>query len=226
MTKKQLSPEADTQEAPEELEVQVRNAMSRKKGLPAHVETGKKVQAAGTAAQKAKGYASQREKALETERKKNDRLERLAKIEEAEEAERERGARLADVKGKKAQAPSTEDRAEDATTGFDSRLAKIEELLMARQQEAQEAPPKRKRKAAPRRQVEVEETDDEDEPPRQKHVRKSAKSELRKKAGAYEEGLNNRSNIMGNTGKQRAMEHDQEARYRAMAQNLMPGLFQ
>lgn len=210
-------PEGDT----EELEVQVKQAM-RTKGVAGHVENGKKIQAKGVEARKQNGYASQREKKLAAEQKKNDRLERMKNIEEAEEAERERSERLS---GGKKQAPPVPIHATtDKAPNYDDRLARIEELLQARQAEAA-APKKKASKAKLKPAPKEEETSEEEEelPPRQKQVRKSAKTEMKKKSGAIEESIHSRSHLPGNPGKQKAMLMDQEARWRELAANLLPG---
>lgn len=209
----------------EELEVQVKQAM-RKKGVAGHVENGKKMQAKGVEARKQNGFASQREKKLAAEQKKNDRLERLRKIDDAEEAERERSERLAGEKREKTKEPKVPIHDTiDPAPNFDSRLARIEELLQARQAEV---PAKSKKKPPAKKAVRQEEEsseEDQEVPPRQKQVRKSAKTEMKKKSGAIEEDIHTRGHMFGNTGKQKAILIDQNERYKAMARNLMPGMF-
>lgn len=209
----------------ETLQVQVENAkQSRKKGLPAHKETGKKVQSLGVEAKKKQAAASKREKEVEKLMRRNDQLEKLNKIAELEHAERERSELLKQNNREKGSAASANKPSAPVGDGdINARFARLEELIMARQSEASAAKPKAKR-AAKKPPVAVESDSDED-PPRQKAVRKSAKTELKRAAGAHEEQLNKRGHIVGNKGKQKAMELDQERQYMDIASQLMPGRF-
>ncbi|MGV0964273.1 MAG: hypothetical protein ACOYBT_10345 [Polynucleobacter sp.] len=210
----------------ETLQVQVENAkQTRKKGLPAHKETGKKVQAMGVEARKKQAAASKREKEVEKLMRRNDQLEKLNKIAELEHAEKERAELLKqNNREKSAAASSNKPSAPVADGDINARFARLEELIMARQSEAPTPKPKAKR--APKKPAAPVDSDSDDEaPPRQKAVGKSARHELRKKAGAEEEQLNKRGHLVGNKGKAKAMELDQERQYMEIANQLMPGRF-
>lgn len=212
-----MTEDSSDEEQQQPLEDQVEQAVkkSRKKGVAAHVDHGKEVQKAGVAARRQNGFASAREKSLATARKKNDRLERMQKIEEAEAEEKARSERLS--KGKH----DNEDVPTDHAPNYNGLLSRLEELLQQRQGETQ--PKKGKRTAKKPPGTPQDSSDESDEPPRQKQVRKSAKKELRNKTGAMEEDLNNKGHLVGNKGKQRVMQHDADERWRNMASNLFPG---
>lgn len=207
-------PDSELESEPETIEVQVASARKRAKGVPAHKETGKAVQAKGAAAKKASGAASVREREVARLAKKNDHLERLKKIDELEQAERERAALLAEKQKSTKKASALE------AGDLDSRFAKLEAMLMARNDEPKHPKPKAKKKPPP-----PPSSSEEDEPPRQKAVRKSAKAELRKKAGAREEELNNRGHLVGNKSKKAVMQHDHERAFLDLASQLLPGRF-
>lgn len=210
----------------ETIEVQVAKARQRAKGVPAHKETGKKVQAKGVAAKKAQGAASTRERELARLAKKNDQAERLARIEEKERAEKERAELLA-ANASKAPRQTKQD------GDLDTRFARLEALIMSRNAESQ-AESKGKSKAKPKRKpssaqvgpkVQESSDEEEEEPPRQKAVRKSAKAELKRKVGAQEEELNHKGHLVNNKGKKQAMELDHERAFMSLASNLLPGRF-
>ena len=229
MTKKQAmvsdSQDDSSSSGEETIEVQVENAKSRKrapsKGLTAR---GKAVQSKGVEARKEKGAASTRERELQRLAKKNDQLERLAKIDEQEKAEHERSQALA-----RASQDKSKDKAAVASKTADGelnmRLARIEELMTARQAESADAK-KKKAPAKKRAPKEAADTDSDDEPPRQKAVKRSAKTELKRRAGAEEEHLHGRSNLLNNKNKGRAVELEQQERMRQLAMNIMPGAYQ
>ena len=223
---KQANTPSDSESDHETIEVQVEKARKRAKGVPAHKETGKAVQAKGVAAKKASGAASTREREIARLAKKNDQLERLAKIEEMERAERERGAAL-QAKTK----PVTEPVKNSTESGdIDARFARLEELLTMRNAQSsatrEEAAKPKVTKRKPRVPKKKEDSsEDDDETPRQKSVRRSAKTELRKRAGAHEEELNKKGHLVGNRHKKNAMEMDHEDAWNAMARELMPGRF-
>ena len=211
---------SDSESDQETIEVQVEKARKRAKGVPAHKKTGEAVQAKGVAAKKAQGAASLREREIARMAKKNNQLERLAKIEEMEQAERERGAALAAKTQPK-------EPTKNSTEGgdIDARFARLEELLTIRNAQEDAAP---KTKAKPKRKPPArapDTSDDDDETPRQKSVRRSAKTELRKRAGAHEEELNKKGHLVGNRHKKDAMALDHEAQFLQMASQLMPGRF-
>ena len=208
----------------EELEVQVKQAMGRQKNVPGHVENGKKMQAKGVEARKQNGYASQREKKLAAEQKKNDRLQRQLDIEAKETAERARGERLAGEMRDKEKAPPAKQETTDGQTDMEKRFQRLEELLLARQ--AEEPKKKAKSRANPKPKAAPKEESSDDEPvhPRQKQVRKSAQTEMRKKSGAMEEDIHSRGHLPSNPGMQKVMVMDQQDRYNAMARNLFPGM--
>lgn len=207
----------------ETIEVQVQNAKARKKGNPALKERGKAVQAKGAEARKQDGAASAREREVQRLAKKNDKAERLARIAELEAAERERAERLAQGhKEKKGKDKVTEDANTDSGD-LNMRLVRMEELLAAREAESS----KPKKKAPPKKKATVVEASDseDDAPPRQKAVKRSAKTELKRRVGAEEETLHGKSNVLNNKNKQKALDLEQQQRMEALSRNIMPGLY-
>jgi hypothetical protein len=204
----------------ESIEVQVEGAKKRAKGNPALKERGKAVQAQGAAARKTQGAASSRERDLDRLTKRNNQLERLAKISELEAAERSRGELLS--KSMPVSTPKNNTEANTRDGELNARLAKMEELLTARNAEA--APAKKGKKKASKPPP-PSSSDDEDEQPRQKAVRKSAKTELKRRAGAEEEHLHGKGAVLGNRNKAKAMDMDAQKRFRDLANSIMPGRF-
>lgn len=222
------APQDSEESEPETLEVQVQAARSRKKGVQGHVDQGKRINAAGTAARKEQGAASTRLKKVEQERKKNDRLARLKKVEEEEEAERERGRQLRADKADKPEEPHKPAAAGvHQADAYDDRFRRLEELLLARQSEE---PPKKKRappKAPPKRRAPPPDSSDEEEeePERHKQVRRSARSELKARTGALEENLHRKSHSVGNRAKYSVEELDRRRHHEALAAQLTPGRY-
>ena len=66
-------------------------------------------------------------------------------------------------------------------------------------------------------------SDSDEEVPRQKAVRRSAKTELKRQAGATEEAMLKKSKLVGNRHKAAAMEMDAEREFRMLGSQLMPG---
>lgn len=232
MPKKQANPvspvpEGDegTSSEEETIDVQVQNARKRK-AAPALKERGKAIQAKGVEARKKAGAASAREREVERLSKKNDHLERMSKIDQLEAAERERAEALQKTLDEKKKGKQKVNVAGEHEVNL--RLAKLEELMTARAAEKEEMKkPKRTKKAPPKRSQDAEpdesaSSDDDEEPPRQRAVRKSAKSELKRRAGAEEEQLHGRSNPISNRNKGKAVELEHQQRMRALAQNIMP----
>lgn len=234
MPRKQASPEPvathSSSSDEETIEVQVEKArkapvrQSRAKGVPSLQQRGKEVQAKGTEARKQSGAASTRERELQRLAKKNDQLERLAKIEAAEKAEKDRADSLsrASHDKKKATLPDGQSGQQSEAGELNMRLAKLEELMTARAAESAAAP---KRKRAPAKKQPPPESESDDEPPRQKAVKRSAKTELKRRAGAEEEHLHGRSNLLHNQHKGKAIELEQQERMRELAMNIMPGRY-
>lgn len=215
--------DASSSSEEETIEVQVQNAKARKKGNPALKERGKAIQSKGVETRKQDGAASAREREVQRLAKKNDKAERLAQIAEKEAAEKERAERLAQShKDKKGKDKVTEDANTDSRE-LNMRLARMEELLAAR--EAESSRPKKK--APPKKKAMVAEASDseDDAPPRQKAVKRSAKTELKRRVGAEEETLHGRSNVLNNKNKQKALELEQQHRMEALSRNIMPGLY-
>lgn len=221
--------DASSSSEEETIEVQVQNAKARKKGNPALKERGKAIQSKGVETRKQDGAASAREREVQRLAKKNDKAERLAQIAEKEAAEKERAERLAQShKDKKGKDKVTEDANTDSRE-LNMRLARMEELLAAREAESsrpkKKAPPKKKAMVAEVGTL-VEASDSEDDaPPRQKAVKRSAKTELKRRVGAEEETLHGRSNVLNNKNKQKALELEQQHRMEALSRNIMPGLY-
>lgn len=218
---------ADSDSEPETLEVQVEAAKrTRKKGLPAHKETGKAVQKLGVEAKRQQGAASKREKEIERLMKANDRLEKLNKISDLEHAERERAELLKKANRERTVAKDNAPKPTVQENDINARFARLEELLMARQSESTSFKPKRKppAKRAPLPKDSSDDSD-EDEPPRQKAVRRSAKAALKQVGGAQEELINKRAHLVGNRHKAKAMELDEERRFADMASQLFPGRY-
>lgn len=212
----------DTEPVEEEsIEVQVNDARKRKKQVPAHVAQGKSIQAKGAAARRAQGAASTKEREVERLIKRNNQLERIAKIDELEKAEKARAALIQQQLQDKP-TPNKKEVPDD----LNHRLAKLEELLTARMAEKEEVqkPKTPARRRAPVKKMEMSSSEDE-EPPRQKAVRRSAKTELARKAGAHEEQLHARSTVVGNKGKKQAMSIDKDNEYIELGRMLMPGAF-
>ena len=208
---------------PETLEVQVEAAKrSRKKGVPAHKETGKNVQKLGVEAKKQQAAASKREKEVERLQKANDRLAKLNKISDLEHAERERAELLKQANRERTPAQANAPKPSVAQDDINARFARLEELIMARQAEQ----PKKKKGPAKKAPVPLDSSDDDEAPPpRQKAVSKSARTELKRKAGAQEEEMHKRGHLVGNKGKAKAMELDQERQFMDIASQLMPGRY-
>jgi colicin import membrane protein len=209
----------------ETIEVQVQNAKARKKGNPALKERGKAIQSKGVETRKADGAASAREREVARLAKKNDKAERLAQIAEKEAAEKERAERLAQSHKDKKGKDKVSEEAHTDSKELNTRLARMEELLAAREAEAskskKKAPPKKKATA-----VAVEASDsDEDAPPRQKAVKRSAKTELKRRVGAEEETIHGKSNVLNNKNKQKALDLERQQHMEALARNIMPGLY-
>lgn len=231
MAPKQASkskPESDHSDASsssdeETIEVQVQNAKARKKGNPALKERGKAIQSKGVETRKADGAASAREREVARLAKKNDKAERLARIAEKEAAEKERAERLAQSHKDKKGKDKVREEAQTDSKELNTRLARMEELLAAREVEA--AKPK---KRAPQKKTAavVEESDsDDDPPPRQKAVKRSAKTELKRRVGAEEETIHGKSNVLNNKNKQKALDLERQQHMEALARNIMPGLY-
>ena len=221
-------PSARLATADETLEVQIDKAKkSRKKGVEAHKQTGKAVQKLGVEAKKTQAAASKREREIERLTKKNDHLEKLAKISDLEYAERERAELLKRNNREKTPAQANAPKPTVQDGDLHAKLTRLEELIMARQSEAAPvAPKKRAKKAPPRQQAPPDSSDDsEDEPPRQKAVRRSAKAALKQVGGAQEEMINKRAHLVGNKHKAKAMELDQERRFADLGSQLFPGRY-